>query len=58
MLEKQTGSSFDELVQDNILARLSMNGTSVFAPKVSSLGVIPVSKEASGWSSSNAGEKA
>ncbi|KAJ5291941.1 hypothetical protein N7478_001192 [Penicillium angulare] len=57
MLEKQTKSSFAELVQNRILARLSMNATSIFAPKDSSLGIIPVSKEASGWSSRNVGDK-
>lgn len=57
ILEKQTKSSFADLVQHSILDRLSMNATSVFTPKDSSLGVIPVSKEASGWSSRNAGDK-
>ncbi|KAJ5610828.1 Beta-lactamase-like protein [Penicillium lagena] len=50
ILEKHTGEPFDKIVQKHISIPLGMNETTVFAPENSLKGVIPVNKEASGWS--------
>lgn len=58
LLEKQTGNSFDEVVQSLIIDKLNMTATTIFAPKDSSKGVIPISKAASNWSGRNEGDAA
>ncbi|KAJ5247452.1 Beta-lactamase-like protein [Penicillium chermesinum] len=50
LLERRGGKPFQEILQAQILDKLGLNETTVFAPVDSSQGVIPVSKEASGWS--------
>ena len=58
LIEKQTGASFHEVVQKRIFNKLGLANTTIFAPKDSSKGVIPVSMEASGWSSNEEGDVA
>lgn len=58
IIEKRTGISFAKVVQDHILNPLSMNETTVFAPKDSYMGVIPVNETASGWSARTPGSEA
>lgn len=53
LLEKRVGKSFEEIIQDQIFSKIHLNDTTIFAPQDSSQGVIPVSKEASGWSTRN-----
>ncbi|KAJ5161703.1 Beta-lactamase-like protein [Penicillium capsulatum] len=57
IVEKGTGKSFEETLQSTILDKLGMKQTSVYAPKDTSAGVIPVSEEASGWSAHSLVEK-
>jgi CubicO group peptidase (beta-lactamase class C family) len=58
ILEKKTGLNFSEIVQHHILDPLAMNATTVFAPESSSMGVIPVDVQASGWSQRTKGSEA
>lgn len=53
LLEKRLGKTFGEILQSQIFDKLKLNETTVFAPRDTSNGVIPVSKEASGWSDRN-----
>jgi CubicO group peptidase (beta-lactamase class C family) len=58
ILEKRAGTSFAELLQERILNHLAMNSTTVYVPKDSRMGVIPVNETASGWSARTAGSEA
>ncbi|KAJ5578380.1 uncharacterized protein N7459_007344 [Penicillium hispanicum] len=58
IIEKQNSTSFNEVVQKQILDKLKLTKTTIFAPEDSSNGVIPISKEASGWSARNEGDAA
>lgn len=58
ILEKHAGEPFDTIIQKQILNPLGMNETTVFAPENSLNGVVPVSKEASGWSTRRSGTEA
>jgi CubicO group peptidase (beta-lactamase class C family) len=58
ILEKKTGLSFSEIVQNNIFDPLAMNATTIFAPESSSIDVIPVDVQASGWSQRTKGSEA
>lgn len=58
LIEKRTGISFAKVVQKHILNPLTMNETTVFAPKDSSMGVIPVNETASGWLARKPGSEA
>ncbi|KAJ5639546.1 uncharacterized protein N7484_007408 [Penicillium longicatenatum] len=58
IIERHTGHSFEDLVQNKIFDPLGLNKTTIFAPKHSKDGVIPVDQEASGWSSHLPGSEA
>ncbi|KAL2825082.1 beta-lactamase/transpeptidase-like protein [Aspergillus cavernicola] len=58
IVERRAGKPFSKVLQDNIFDALGMTETSIFAPVDSSTGIIPVSKEASGWSARPEGSKA
>lgn len=58
IIERHTGHSFENLVQNKIFDPLGLNKTTIFAPKQSKGGVIPVDQEASGWSSLLPGSEA
>ncbi|CAI7564318.1 unnamed protein product [Penicillium glandicola] len=58
IVEKRTGKQFSELLQHDIFDVLGMTETSVFAPNKTSTGIIPVSKEASGWLARHEGDEA
>jgi len=49
-LEKITGKSYVDLLNDDIIQPLKLTGTSYSQPKDSSRGVIPGTPESSGWS--------
>ncbi|KAJ5294955.1 hypothetical protein N7508_009776 [Penicillium antarcticum] len=50
IIERRTGKPFTDSLQQSILTPLNMTKTTIFAPTNSSKGIIPVNKEASGWS--------
>lgn len=58
IIERRTGASFAKVVQERLLNPLRMNETTVFAPKNSTMGVIPVNETASGWSARTPGSEA
>lgn len=58
IVEKQAKKPFNEVLEADIFKVLELHETSVFAPKDSSKGIIPVSKEASGWSTRFGGDEA
>lgn len=58
IIERRTGHSFKDVVQSKILDPLGLNETTVFAPNDPSKGVIPIGKQASGWSDHLAGSEA
>ncbi|KGO40068.1 Beta-lactamase-like protein [Penicillium expansum] len=49
IVEKRTGKPFSKVLQHDIFDVLGMTETSIFAPDKTTAGIIPVSKEASGW---------
>ncbi|KAJ5529943.1 hypothetical protein N7527_003336 [Penicillium freii] len=49
IVEKRTGRPFNKVLQHDIFDVLGMTETSIFAPNNTTTGIIPVSKEASGW---------
>jgi CubicO group peptidase (beta-lactamase class C family) len=54
IVERQAGKPFSEILRQQVLTPLNMTETTIFAPSNSSKGIIPVSKEASGWSTYHA----
>jgi CubicO group peptidase (beta-lactamase class C family) len=58
IIEERAGTSFAQVVQQRILKPLGMNQTTLFAPKNSNMGVIPVNETVSGWSARTAGSEA
>ncbi|KAL3476519.1 beta-lactamase/transpeptidase-like protein [Aspergillus californicus] len=56
--ERRAGKPFSTLLQHDIFDALGMAQTSIFAPANTSNGIIPVSKEASGWSARHNGDEA
>jgi CubicO group peptidase (beta-lactamase class C family) len=58
IIEKRAGKPFSEVLQQQILTPLKMTETTIFAPSNSSRGIIPVNKEASGWSSQHPSNEA
>ncbi|KAJ5445148.1 Beta-lactamase-related protein [Penicillium cf. griseofulvum] len=58
IVEKRTGKPFNKVLQHDIFNVLGMTETSIFAPDKSTAGIIPVSKEASGWLGRHEGDKA
>lgn len=49
IVEKSAGKPFNKVLQHDIFNVLGLTETSIFAPDKSTAGIIPVSKEASGW---------
>ncbi|KAJ5501508.1 Beta-lactamase-like protein [Penicillium expansum] len=58
IVEKRTGKPFSKVLQHDIFDVLGMTETSIFAPDKTTAGIIPVSKEASGWLTHHEGDKA
>ncbi|KAJ5502167.1 Beta-lactamase-like protein [Penicillium fimorum] len=58
IVEKRTGKPFSKVLQHDIFDILGMTETSIFAPANTTAGIIPVSKQASGWLAHHEGDKA
>lgn len=58
IVEKRTGKPFNKVLQHDIFDVLGMTETSIFAPNKTTVGIIPVSKEASGWLAHHEADKA
>ncbi|CAI7599563.1 unnamed protein product [Penicillium discolor] len=58
IVEKRTGKPFNQVLQHDIFDVLGMTETSIFAPNKTTTGIIPVSKEASGWLAHHEADKA
>ncbi|KAJ5373414.1 hypothetical protein N7517_005420 [Penicillium concentricum] len=58
IVEKRTGKPFSKVLQHDIFDVLGMTETSIFAPEKTTAGIIPVSKEASGWLARHESDKA
>ncbi|KAJ5767269.1 uncharacterized protein N7511_004885 [Penicillium nucicola] len=58
IIERQTGNSYSEALQQSILTPLNMTSTTIFAPNNSSEGIIPINKQASGWSTHGSSKEA
>jgi CubicO group peptidase (beta-lactamase class C family) len=58
IVEKRAGKPFNKVLQHDIFDVLGMTDTSIFAPDKTTAGIIPVSKEASGWLAHHEGDKA
>lgn len=58
IVERRTGKPFNQVLQHDIFDVLGMTETSIFAPNKTTTGIIPVSKEASGWLSHHEADKA
>ncbi|OJI97598.1 hypothetical protein ASPVEDRAFT_79301 [Aspergillus versicolor CBS 583.65] len=59
IIERRAGKPFTDVLTNDIFTALNMTKTSIFAPANNSVSpVIPISREASGWSSRLGGEEA
>lgn len=58
IVAKRTGKPFSKVLQHDIFDVLGMTETSIFAPDKTTRGIIPVSKEASGWLARHEGDEA
>ncbi|KAJ0421601.1 beta-lactamase/transpeptidase-like protein [Aspergillus carlsbadensis] len=58
IIERRTGKPFSKALQDDVFDILGMTETSIFAPVNSSAGIIPLSKNASGWSTDHGADEA
>ena len=58
IIERRTGHSFEDVVQNKILDPLGLKETTIFAPKDSNKGVIPIDQKTSGWSAHFPGSEA
>ncbi|KAL2836584.1 beta-lactamase/transpeptidase-like protein [Aspergillus pseudoustus] len=58
IVARRAGQPFGEVLQRDIFDVLGLTETSIFAPVNSSAGIIPTSKEASGWLAHHGGDEA
>ncbi|KAL2797860.1 beta-lactamase/transpeptidase-like protein [Aspergillus keveii] len=58
IVERRTGKPFSKVLQNDIFDVLGMTATSIFAPANPSAGIIPVSKEVSGWLANHGADEA
>ena len=58
IIERIAGKPSDKVLEQDILEVLGMTQTTIFAPLNSSNGIIPVDRNASGWSARQAGDEA
>lgn len=58
IVERRAGKPFRKVLEHDIFDVLGMTETSIFAPEKPTKGIIPVSKESSGWSEIHKREEA
>jgi CubicO group peptidase (beta-lactamase class C family) len=58
IVERRAGKPFSKVLQHDIFDVLGMTETSIATPDEPTKGIIPVSKEASGWSARHKGDGA